>query len=92
MLLSAPPASPNQINVTVDDQGIDPLTGASITYTPVGAWDMEGPAEMNPNDGAYNHTLHVATFDSGVPGPVGGSSLQTASFQFTGQHPHPRLT
>ncbi|KIP04306.1 hypothetical protein PHLGIDRAFT_201620 [Phlebiopsis gigantea 11061_1 CR5-6] len=81
--------SANLVNVTVDDQGVDPLTGASISYTPLSirAWSLgqlcdECNARPDPAQ-TLNGTWHHAVYntDSDV---WEGSLPQTATFSFSG--------
>lgn len=70
-------------NVTVDDSGTDPITGAAIQYT--SGWNI-GPecrgCQAQPDRArAYNGTWHDATYDKAVPG---NSIPHNATFRFTG--------
>ncbi|KAJ3557687.1 hypothetical protein NM688_g1338 [Phlebia brevispora] len=78
------PANSVLINVTVDDNGPDPLTGLSITYAPNGEWSF-GPncttcdAKPDPTkvlDGTWHDVSFFPTVDANV--------LQTATLVFNG--------
>ncbi|TFK34068.1 hypothetical protein BDQ12DRAFT_700569 [Crucibulum laeve] len=70
------------VNVTVDDSGINPLTGQPIIYNPPGAWNLGAnctmcTAKIDARD-VHNGTWHdVSTFNSML-------QLQTASLVFNG--------
>ena len=70
-------------DVFVDDNGVDPVTGSSITYTPPGAWS-EGQncttclAKPDPSV-AFDGTWHDCTFLTDTGSPV------NITFQFSGE-------
>ncbi|KAK7694205.1 hypothetical protein QCA50_001385 [Cerrena zonata] len=81
MLFSRPTLA-NLVNVTVDDAGSDPYTGAQIVYSPSNAWSL-GPActvcTAHPDPKrAFNGTWHDGFFDPNT------NNVLTASFQFDG--------
>ena len=73
------------LNITVDDAGPDPDTGARVAYSNDSIWNF-GPAcqscwgHLDPTN-VYNRTWHSATYDAAMPGL---SIPQTATFKFTG--------
>ncbi|KZT23803.1 hypothetical protein NEOLEDRAFT_1052665, partial [Neolentinus lepideus HHB14362 ss-1] len=67
-------------NVTVDDTGGDPFTGAQVAYSPAGAWNTGGDcvgctAHPDPSQ-MYMRTWHDATF---VPASSGDSPSNIVS-------------
>lgn len=72
----------NLVNVTVDDAGSDPYTGAQIVYEPANTWSLGPTCEVctaHPDPkGAFNGTWHDGFFDPGT------GNVLTASFQFDG--------
>lgn len=74
------------INVTVDDQGTDPRTGAAIAYMPTdNNWNIVQDCvacATNPNPVEAMHgTWHDATYSGAV---VGQEEPDAATFEFTG--------
>lgn len=74
------------VNVTVDDSGSDPFSGAKIVYAPDGHWSQgntcAGCWAQPDSSQAYNKTWHDATYD--FISPNRSSVVQTATFPFTG--------
>ena len=68
-------------DVFVDDDGVDPVTGSSILYTPKGAWNTGQNCTIclaEPDSTlAFMHTWHDGTFTPGSP-------TLNATFQFSG--------
>jgi len=77
------------VNVTIDDSVGDPLTGASIIYTPSDAWNS-GPAACNkclvhPDvKKLESGTWHASTFSVNVTGNLHPNVPLSASVQFNG--------
>ena len=87
--LTAPHVSANLMNVTVDDQGVDPLTGSSISYTPLsirgwkrGQLCTECNARPDPTQ-TFNGTWHHAAYRADHDAPD-ENLPQTAMFNFSG--------
>ena len=75
-------ATARLVNVTVDDAGADPLTGATFIYSPTDHWSQGngcGPcqAKLDPSE-VHGGTWHDTTYDALTP-------IETASFSFTGE-------
>lgn len=80
------PAAARLVNITVDDQNPDPLTGNTFTYSPSDHWEIGNgcqscAARLDPSQ-TLDATWHDATYFASVS----GSEVQTASLQFTGEH------
>ncbi|TFK34067.1 hypothetical protein BDQ12DRAFT_764476 [Crucibulum laeve] len=75
------------VNVTVDDSGINPLTGQPIIYNPPGVWNLGAnctacTAKIDNRD-MQNGTWHDSTFDPPLPmSSQTESQLPTASLVF----------
>lgn len=86
-VLSIPdPTAARLVNITVDDQNPDPLTGNSFTYSPSNEWNIGNGCQpcavkLDPSK-TFDATWHDATFRVSTS----GSEVQTASLQFTGKH------
>ena len=75
-------ASCGLVNVTVDDAGLDPLTGATFSYSPTDHWSQgngceQCQAQLDPSQ-VHGGTWHDTTYDALTP-------IETASFEFTGE-------
>lgn len=83
--LSLPYANGLLVNITVDDDLPDPVTGNTFQYLPDGKWNVGGQcatclAQPNVSSLLYG-TWHDATWDPGAaPNPP-----QTAQIQFNGK-------
>ncbi|TCD62934.1 hypothetical protein EIP91_006196 [Steccherinum ochraceum] len=71
------------VNVTVDDDGVDSLTGSAIVYEPLDRWNVGQNctgcfAQPDPNR-AWNYTWHDGTFKPGE-----SPDTLNATFQFSG--------
>lgn len=76
------------VNVTVDDDGQDPMTGSLIQYGPPGAWSFgqnctKCLAKPDPSQ-IYNGTWHDGTYLPNSSNPSDVSGVLTATFQFSG--------
>lgn len=89
LLCSHSLVSATLVNITVDDSGLDPVTGSRIAFAPSDAWSFGQDctactARPDPNQ-AFMHTWHDGTFN-----PIAGSTndpntVLTATFQFQGK-------
>lgn len=79
------------MNITIDDELGDPLTGQKISYLPDGAWQQGNNCELctakpAPASDAFDGTWHDATFN-----PTGTATndipdqIIAASVQFEGE-------
>ena len=75
------------VNVTVDDAGVDPVTGLDIQFLPLDRWNeviggcTSCSAKADPSQ-ANNMTWHDTTYD---PNSTLENELQTATFRFNGE-------
>ena len=80
------PATAHLVNVTVDDDGADPLTGERITYF-TNTWVQGAQCPLcwaQPNASqTYSGTWHDATYRPGAT-EANEVDTQTAQFNFTG--------
>lgn len=72
------------VNETIDDDGVDFITGSKITYSPLDLWNRgqncsRCSAHPDPSI-AFKHTWHDGTFK-----PETNPSPLNATFQFEGQ-------
>ena len=89
LLCSYPSVVATLVNITVDDSGPDPMTGARIMYAPSDAWAFgqdctECTARPDPVQ-AFMQSWHDGTFNP-VPGSNNDpNTVLTATFQFSGE-------
>ena len=86
LALYLPCATSALVNITVDDTNADPLTGARFSYSPDGRWNAGNDcgvclAKLDQSQ-TFDATWHDATSNPTLP----ANQVQTASFQFTGEH------
>lgn len=82
------------MNITIDDEYGDPLTGQQISYSPADAWQQGNDctactAKPTPASDAWNGTWHDASFNPSGTGTNGApGQIITASVQFEGELDH----